>query len=101
MFICEFIVCYVCSGLCDELITRTEDSYRARARAHACVRGSLCDLETSITGQPRPEVGCSAIGTIGGTNNSTGVCVLLDLIKEPKKTEKVGMIFLQDVHYIT
>jgi hypothetical protein len=29
-------VCCVGSGLCDELITRPEESYRARARLSAC-----------------------------------------------------------------
>jgi len=46
-------LCCVGSGLCDELITRSEKSYRV------CVCLILCDLETS-TRQPRPKVGCCA-----------------------------------------
>jgi len=43
-------------GLCDELITRPEESYRLW-----CV--VLCDLETSSRmRRPWPALGCSAIG---------------------------------------
>ena len=42
-----FVLCYVGSGLCDELITRSEC---------ACV----CDLETSTMRRPRPELDCCA-----------------------------------------
>jgi hypothetical protein len=38
-------------GLCDELITRPEESYRLW-----CV--IVCDLETSWTRRPRPTGGC-------------------------------------------
>ena len=41
-------VCYVGSGLCDWLITRTEECYRVSA----CV----CDLETSTTKGPKPDL---------------------------------------------
>jgi hypothetical protein len=43
-----FFVCCVGSGVCDELITRSEEAYRVRA----CVR--VCDLETSTTRQSGP-----------------------------------------------
>jgi hypothetical protein len=36
-----FVVCCVGSGLCDELITKSEESYRV------CVCVTVCDLETS------------------------------------------------------
>jgi hypothetical protein len=39
-----FVVCYVRSGLCDELITRSEEFYRV------CVCVIVCDLETSTMG---------------------------------------------------
>jgi len=42
-------------GLCDELITRPEESYRLW-----CV--VLCDLETSRMRKPRPPLGRSATG---------------------------------------
>jgi hypothetical protein len=51
----------------------------------ACVCVCVCDLETSIMRQPRPDLGCSATETIGGTNNSVGVCVLLDPNKVTKE----------------
>ena len=53
--------CYECcvlsdGGLCDELITRSEESYRLW-----CV--GVCDLETSSRmRRPWPALGCSAIG---------------------------------------
>jgi hypothetical protein len=40
-------------GLCDEMITRPEDSYRLW-----CV--IVCDLETSRMRRPRPSLGRSA-----------------------------------------
>jgi len=46
-------------GLCDELITRPEESYRLW-----CV--VLCDLETSRMRKPRPPLGRSATGGGGG-----------------------------------
>jgi hypothetical protein len=50
MFVCE---CRVLSGrgLCDELITRPEESYRLR-----CV--VVCDLETSRMRRPWPALDC-------------------------------------------
>ena len=47
-----FVVCCVGSGLCDGLITRSEESYRV------CVCLIVCDLETSTTRRPGPELGC-------------------------------------------
>jgi hypothetical protein len=41
MFSLVFVVCSVGSGLCDELITRSEESYALRL----CLL--VCDLETS------------------------------------------------------
>jgi len=43
------------TGLCDELITRPEESYRL-----CCV--VVCDLETSIRRRPWPQLGRSAAG---------------------------------------
>jgi len=40
-------------GLCDELITRPEDSYQLR-----CI--VVCDLETSLMRGPWPTAGCCA-----------------------------------------
>jgi len=47
-----FFFC-VGSGLCDELITRPEESYRL------CVSVCDSDLETSTTRQRRPELRCN------------------------------------------
>ena len=54
MFVCG--ECYVLSGrgLCDELISRPEESYRLW-----CV--VMCDLETSNVRKPWPALGRSAI----------------------------------------
>ena len=46
-----FIYC-VGSGLCDDLITRSEDS------CPLCVQ--LCDVETSTMRRPWPRLGCCA-----------------------------------------
>jgi hypothetical protein len=43
-------------GLCDELITRSEESYRL------CVRLVVCDIETSRKRRASPELGCCATG---------------------------------------
>ena len=50
MFVCR--ACYVGRGLCDELITHSEESYRAY------VFVKLCDLETS---KFRLGHGCSSV----------------------------------------
>jgi hypothetical protein len=47
-----FLVCCAGSGLCDELFTRSEESYRL----WVCL--TECDLETSTRRQPRPELLC-------------------------------------------
>jgi hypothetical protein len=49
------LLCVVCC-LCDESITRSEESYRM------CVWLIVCDLETSTVRRPRPELGCCATG---------------------------------------
>ena len=46
------LLCLFVSGLCDELITRSEDSYRV-----ACL--IVCDSEISETRRPRPNLGCA------------------------------------------
>ena len=53
---CVFVVCCACSGLCDELITRSEESYRV------CM--FVCILEISTTWRPKTNLGCRA--TEGG-----------------------------------
>jgi len=56
-----FVCCKCCvlsgRGLCDELITRIEESYRLW-----CV--VVCDLETSRMRRPWPALSCSATGKI-------------------------------------
>jgi hypothetical protein len=51
-----FVVCCVGSGLYDELITRSEESYRVCV----CVCLIVCDVETSTMRRPRSELGCCA-----------------------------------------
>ena len=55
MVVC--VECYVLSarGLCDGLITLTEESYRPWSVV-------VCDLETSRMGRPWPALGRSATG---------------------------------------
>jgi hypothetical protein len=50
------VVCCVGSGLCDELISRSEESYRV------CV----CDLETSTMKRRGPDLACNVTGKTGG-----------------------------------
>jgi hypothetical protein len=52
MFYCVCCV-LVGSGLCDELITRSEEPYRIYE--YVCL--IVCDLETSRMRRPRPELG--------------------------------------------
>jgi hypothetical protein len=67
-------VCFECCvlsgrGLCDELITRPEESYRLW-----CV--VVCDLETSLNRRPWPKGGCGApkkIQSFAGTNKVPGL----------------------------
>jgi hypothetical protein len=51
-----FVVCCVCSGLCDGLITHSEESYRF------CVCLIVCDVETSTMRRLRFDLGCCATG---------------------------------------
>jgi len=54
------VVCCVGSGLCDHLITRSEESYRV----YVCV--SNCVLFRNFkTRRPGPVLGCSATENIG------------------------------------
>ena len=55
MFVCCECCVFSGRGLCDELITRPEESYLMW-----CV--VVCDLETSRMGRPWPALGCSATG---------------------------------------
>jgi len=50
-----FVVCCAGSGLCDELITRSEESYCMCV----CVFLTVFDLETSTVKRSRPELDCS------------------------------------------
>jgi len=67
MFVC--CECRVLSGrgLCDELITRPEESYRLW-----CV--VVCHLETSLIRRPWPTVGCRAKNKTNKSINVTGSC---------------------------
>jgi hypothetical protein len=63
-------VVWIGSGLCDGLITRSEESYRLCVCVCVCVGApppppppptcAVCDLEISATRRPRSELGCSA-----------------------------------------
>jgi len=55
MFVCCECCVLLGRGLCDELITRPEESYRVW-----CV--VVCDLETSRMRRPWPALGRSATG---------------------------------------
>ena len=59
----------------------------------------MCDLETSITRQPGPELICSATETVGGTNNSMGGFVPLDPNKGTKQKNWKGGDDICDVSY--
>ena len=50
-----FVVCCACSGLCDGLITRIEETYSVHACACACVCVCLIlyDIKTSKRGKAR------------------------------------------------
>ena len=60
-----FFVCFVGSGLCEELITRSEDSYCVCVSNCVCVRARacliVCDLETSTKKPPRQQLRCCTI----------------------------------------
>ena len=88
MFVC--CECYVLSGrgLCDELITRPEESYRLW-----CV--VVCDLETSRMRRPWPTGGCRA-----KTNKQTNkrglfsLCLLsgaVHVVQSPAGTRSVSV----------
>ena len=66
-----FACCECCvlsgRGLCDELITRPEESYELW-----CV--VVCDLETSRMRRPWPALGRSATGGRGGGGNDGKYC---------------------------
>ena len=49
-----FCVCCVGSGLCEELITRSEETYRVCVCVCVCL--IACDVETSTTKRPRPDL---------------------------------------------
>ena len=55
-------------GICDELITRPEESHRLW-----CV--AVCDLETSLMRRPWPELGRSATG-----HKQTNMCVFVGVV---------------------
>jgi hypothetical protein len=62
-----FLVFCVGSGLCDELITRSGESYRACVCLSVCVCVCVCNCVWSrnVTwGGLRPEIGCCATGKI-------------------------------------
>jgi len=66
-------------GLCDELITRPEESYRLW-----CV--VVCDLETSRMRRPWPALGRSAIGRGGGP---TTIYSILNADETQQPTEMI------------
>jgi hypothetical protein len=65
-----FAVCCVSSGLCDELITLSEEPYVRRV----CSCLIVGDLETSIMRLPRPDLGCCAIKEIYELNVFAHIC---------------------------
>jgi hypothetical protein len=63
-------VCCVGSGLCDELIPRSEESYRV------CVCLIVCDLETSKIRRSRPELDCCAKKKYITSNETSRISLL-------------------------
>ena len=55
-----FVVCRVRRGLCDKLLTRSEESHQVCVCVCVCVCLIVSDLETSR--QPTPDLGCCARG---------------------------------------
>jgi hypothetical protein len=55
-----FVVSCVGSGLCVELVTRSEESYRVCVCVCVCVSLIVCDIETTTLRRSRPELGYSA-----------------------------------------
>jgi hypothetical protein len=84
MFVC--LECCVLSGrdLCDELITRSEDSYRPWPIF-------VCDLETSWIRRPWPTGGCHSkykllwndifVGVIVSTNIILSLCMIFTQLR--------------------
>jgi len=58
MFVLLFVVCCAGSGLCNELITHSEESHRV-----LCVQ-TVCDLETATMRQRLPKLRISACCSI-------------------------------------
>ena len=56
----ELVLSRVGSGLCDELITRSEESYSVCVCVSVCL--IVCDLQPSKIRRPRPDLGCSTTG---------------------------------------
>ena len=52
------------SDLCDELITRPEESYRI------CVSRIMCDLENLTVRGPTPDLGCCTTGNVMQINTA-------------------------------
>jgi len=54
------VVCLVGSGVCDELVTRSEESYQVCVPNCVCVSPPpiVCHVETSRVRQPRPVLYC-------------------------------------------
>jgi hypothetical protein len=48
-----FVACCVGSGVCDELVSHSEECYRV------CICVCVCDFEASTMRRPRPRVGLS------------------------------------------
>jgi len=61
-----FVVCCVRSGLCESLITRSEESY------WVCIL-IVCDLETAKMRRPRSDLGCGATEEEEKNNAEKGV----------------------------
>jgi len=94
-----FVCCECCvlpgKGLCDELITRPEESYRLW-----CV--VVCDLETSRIKRPWPALGLSAKGKKKSVHCATNVfseqprgpwCAAVGLRKQAKNRQYIGIIY--------
>ena len=64
MLICCVCLCCVCVSLCDELITRPEESYLV------CRCVCVCDLWTSTVRQPKPIFCCCATEKRNNSRNN-------------------------------
>jgi hypothetical protein len=77
--------CCVRSGLCNGLITHSEESYRGvrvRVRVCVCVCWIMCDLETWTMRRPRFESGCYVTRKNTSAMNKITVCYNLSQILE-------------------